>query len=67
MVMRPITAVAAYTGRKRTLLHTWIKTGLLTAACDTHTRETLVDFGQAARLSQQKPRRAPRSLTRQAA
>lgn len=66
-VLRPIAQAAYITGRHRTLIHQWIRAGLIPAACDTRTHETLVDLGEVARLSKQKPRRAPRSLTSAAA
>lgn len=67
MVLRSIATVAAYTGRHRTLIHQWIREGRLTAACDTRTRDVLVDLAEATRLSNATPRRRPRSLTQEAA
>lgn len=66
-VLRPIAAAAHITGRHRTLIHSWIRTGQLTTVRDPHTRQTLVDLVEVAQLSARTPRRRPRSLTPQGA
>ncbi len=66
-VLRPITAAAYLTGRSRSHIHTWARQGLITSACNIRTKALLVDLVEVARLSQDTPRRRPRSLTPAAA